>query len=186
MPIMQTRRQFLSTVSLAGAAGSLRVPSALAAEAAPETTTVRLVNDRSVCIAPEYMAEELLRAEGFTDIRYVEAPGTEQVHALLRGELDFANFFPGGNIPQIDAGGGSGQVESEQDHRRRHRLALFERAQARTEGVNAREKGGCQCRSFKRDAGSSAALHWPARPASCTTREWRPQRGPSKQLLCAW
>ena len=66
--------------------------------------TVRLVNDRSICIAPEYVAEELLRAEGFTDIRYDEAPGSQQVDALLRGDLDFANFFPGGNIPQIDAG----------------------------------------------------------------------------------
>src|SRR5215472_5557211 len=104
MPLIQTRRRFLTTLSLAGAPALIRPPRALAAEDALETTTVRLVNDRSICIAPEYMAEELLRAEGFTDIRYVEAPGSEQVDALLRGELDFCNFFPGGNIPQIDAG----------------------------------------------------------------------------------
>jgi NitT/TauT family transport system substrate-binding protein len=67
------------------------------------------VSDRSICIAPEYVAEELLRAEGFTDIRYVEAPGSQQVDALLQGELDFANFFPGGNIPQIDAGVPTGE-----------------------------------------------------------------------------
>jgi NitT/TauT family transport system substrate-binding protein len=104
MPTMQTRRRFLATLSLAGAAGLMRAPPALATEAPLETTTVRLVNDRSICIAPEYVAEELLRAEGFTDIRYAEAPGSQQVDALLRGDLDFANFFPGGNIPQIDAG----------------------------------------------------------------------------------
>jgi NitT/TauT family transport system substrate-binding protein len=84
-----------------GAAGLIR-PAA--AEGLLETTTVRLVNDSSICIAPEYMAEELLRAEGFTDIRYIEAPGSQQIDALLRGDLDFTNFFPGGNIPQIDAG----------------------------------------------------------------------------------
>src|SRR5215831_14082507 len=72
MPVLQSRRCFLTRLSLAGAAGLLRLPRALAAEDALETTTVRLVNDRSICIAPEYMAEELLRAEGFTDIRYVE------------------------------------------------------------------------------------------------------------------
>jgi NitT/TauT family transport system substrate-binding protein len=101
MPMTQTRRHFLTTLSMAGAAGLVR--RAAAAEAL-ETTTVRLVNDRSICIAPEYMAEQLLRAEGFTDIRYVEAPGSQQIDALLRGEIDFSNFFPGGNIPQIDAG----------------------------------------------------------------------------------
>src|SRR5262249_43867465 len=100
----QTRRRFWTPASAAAAAGLIRPPQALSADGALETTTVRLVNDRSICIAPEYMAEELLRAEGFTDIRYVEAPGSEQVRALLRGKLDFANFFPGENIPQIDAG----------------------------------------------------------------------------------
>ena len=79
-------------------------PHVLAAAEALETTTVRLVNDTSICIAPEYMAEELLRAEGFTDIRYVEAPGIQQVDAFLRGELDFTNFVPAGGIQLIEAG----------------------------------------------------------------------------------
>jgi hypothetical protein len=56
--------------------------------------------------------------------------------------------------------------------------------QTRAEGVSVREKGGSQCRSSKPDASSSATLQWPARPASCTSHEWRPQRGPpSKQPL---
>jgi NitT/TauT family transport system substrate-binding protein len=104
MKILQTRRRFLTTISMAGAAGLFGMPRVRAAEGALETTTVRLVNDGSICIAPEYVAEELLRAEGFTDIRYVNAPGSQQVDALLHHELDFSNFFPGGNIPQIDAG----------------------------------------------------------------------------------
>jgi NitT/TauT family transport system substrate-binding protein len=104
MTILQTRRRFLTITSMAGAAGLVGVPRVRAAEGALETTTVRLVNDSSICIAPEYIAEELLRAEGFTDIRYVNAPGSQQIDALLRGELDFSNFFPGEHIPQIDAG----------------------------------------------------------------------------------
>ena len=88
MAITQTRRRFLATLSLAGAAGLMRLPPTLATEGPLETTTVRLVNDRSICIAPEYVAEELLRAEGFTDIRYVEAPGSQQTDAFLRGELE--------------------------------------------------------------------------------------------------
>jgi len=104
MEIGQTRRRFLTALSLAGAANLLRLPRALAAEDALETTTVRLPNDHSICIAPEYMAEELLRAEGFTDIRYVEAPGSRQYDAFLSGELDFTNFVPAGGIQLIEAG----------------------------------------------------------------------------------
>ena len=103
MVMMQTRRRFLATLAFVGAAGVLRAPRALAAEAPLETTSVRLVNDRSICIAPEYVADELLRAEGFTDIRYVEAPGSLQYDAFLRGELDFTNFL-GASIPIIEAG----------------------------------------------------------------------------------
>src|SRR5215471_10237102 len=45
MEIVQTRRRFLTRLSLAGAASLLHLPRALAAEGALETTTVRLVND---------------------------------------------------------------------------------------------------------------------------------------------
>src|SRR5215470_10423449 len=99
-----TRRRFLKTLSVAGALSITTAPHVLTAAEALETTTVRLVNDTSICIAPEYMAEELLRAEGFTDIRYIEAPGSQQIDAFLRGELDFTNFVPAGGIQLIEAG----------------------------------------------------------------------------------
>ena len=72
MPITQTRRRFLRTLSLAGAAGLVCAPpSASAAEGVLETTTVRLPKAKSICVAPQDVAEDLLRDEGFTDIRYV-------------------------------------------------------------------------------------------------------------------
>src|SRR5713101_8615226 len=67
MPMMQTRRRFLTTLSLAGAAGLVGPQRAFAMEGALETTTVRLANLPGICIAPQYVAEELLRAEGFAD-----------------------------------------------------------------------------------------------------------------------
>jgi NitT/TauT family transport system substrate-binding protein len=73
MPMMQTRRRFLATLSLAGAAGFLRAPPIFAAEGPLETTTVRIANRHSLCNAPQHVAEELLRAEGFTEVRY--SPG---------------------------------------------------------------------------------------------------------------
>ena len=75
MQIAPTRRRFLTTLTMAGAAGSLRAPLSLAAEGPPETTVVRIANRHSLCNAPQHVAEELLRAEGFTEIRYIETAG---------------------------------------------------------------------------------------------------------------
>jgi NitT/TauT family transport system substrate-binding protein len=63
MPLVQTRRRFLTTLSLAGAAGLVRASPALAAEGALETTAVRIPKTASICLAPQYVGEELLRAE---------------------------------------------------------------------------------------------------------------------------
>jgi hypothetical protein len=79
VPILQGRRRFISSLALAGAAGlggTGAVPlggarSSVAAEPPPEITTIRFEKDPVSCIAPQ-VVQELLRAEGFTDIRYVE------------------------------------------------------------------------------------------------------------------
>jgi NitT/TauT family transport system substrate-binding protein len=71
MRITQSRRRFMATISLAGAAGLVSAPKSLHAEPSPETTTVRLAKIPGICVAPQYAAEELLRTEGFSDIRYV-------------------------------------------------------------------------------------------------------------------
>ena len=85
MSIRQNRRHFLASLSAAGA-GLLGARRALADEGPPETTTIRLYRDPSICVAPGQIAVDLLRAEGFTDIRYI--PDTP-VDAVARGELDF-------------------------------------------------------------------------------------------------
>jgi hypothetical protein len=47
--------------------GLVRVPLAQAAEGVLETTSVRIFANRpGICVAPQYIAEPLLRAEGFT------------------------------------------------------------------------------------------------------------------------
>ena len=71
MHMIQNRRRFLTSLSAAGAAGVLGARRALADEGPPEVTTIRIFRDPSICIAPAYISEELLRAEGFTDIRYI-------------------------------------------------------------------------------------------------------------------
>jgi len=103
MPIVQTRRRLLTTLSLAGAAGLLRAPPARAAEGALETTTVRLQTP-GLCVAPVYIAEEMLRAEGFTDIRYDDTSEFGAIAPVAHGTVDFAPIYASQSARAIDAG----------------------------------------------------------------------------------
>jgi NitT/TauT family transport system substrate-binding protein len=103
MSTMQSRRRFLTTLSLAGAAGLVHAPGALAAEGALETTTVRLPRTAGVCLAPLDIVETLLRAEGFADIRYIDSPpGATQ--PLAYGKVDFEQNYASNFVQGIDAG----------------------------------------------------------------------------------
>ena len=42
----------------------------------PETTTIRLAKSPSICIAPQYVVSDLLNAEGFTNVVYVQSDGS--------------------------------------------------------------------------------------------------------------
>jgi NitT/TauT family transport system substrate-binding protein len=100
----QTRREFLTTLSLAGAAGFAGALPLQAAEGPPEITTVRFVKIPGDCLAPQYLGEELLRGEGFTDIRYVEKPGNALPESIARGEADFGFDFAPDSVAMIDRG----------------------------------------------------------------------------------
>jgi NitT/TauT family transport system substrate-binding protein len=103
--MMQTRRHFLTNLTVAGAAGFVRAPRVLAAEGALETTTVRLPTDQSICVAPQDVAEDLLRAEGFTDVRYVSLPaGSYTPDGIERGAIDFGLNFASVQVAGIDRG----------------------------------------------------------------------------------
>jgi len=105
MPMKQTRRRVLTTLSLAGAAGLLGARQALSAAAGLETTAVRIAHLPGLCTAPQYVAEELLRAEGFTDVRYVRlAPGSNAPDGIARGEVDFGLNFASVLVSALDQG----------------------------------------------------------------------------------
>jgi NitT/TauT family transport system substrate-binding protein len=99
-----TRRGFLGGVSLTSA-GVLAWPLASPAEAKLETTSVRMFGDPSTCVAPQYVAEALLRDEGFTDIGYVETSSDAEVQAAVaQGKVDFAMDFALKYVTALDAG----------------------------------------------------------------------------------
>ena len=105
MQMPQTRRRFLTTLSLAAAASLVRAPPARAAEGPLETTTVRLMRTPAICHAPQFVAEELLRAEGFSEVHFVDAPSTVEVNdAIARGRIDFNLHFASQFVSAIDGG----------------------------------------------------------------------------------
>ena len=94
-------------LSLAGAVGLLRAPSSLAAEGTPETPTLPLAETAPwawICVAPVKNRSVALRAEGFTDIRYVPVGSGDQTEAVGGGRLDFALNDASSLTAAIDSG----------------------------------------------------------------------------------
>src|SRR4029453_6194249 len=89
-PRQFSRRRFLGGLTLVGTAGLLSLhPRLAAAEPPPETTRIRLVYDPQICVAPQFIAEELLKVEGFTEGQYVKAaPGVAGINRVARGAAD--------------------------------------------------------------------------------------------------
>src|SRR3954452_21980228 len=86
MRTLPTRREFVATLAWAGAASVVSARGSLADEPPPEVTTLRLAITPATCTAPVYIADEMLRAEGFTDIRYVLRSHPDDISA---GRMDF-------------------------------------------------------------------------------------------------
>jgi NitT/TauT family transport system substrate-binding protein len=117
LTVRPSRRQFcqgiaglgLATGGLAflagcGARGGVQVGPALS-EAPLETTRLRFWKSPSLCHAPQFLAEPLLRAEGFTDVQYVDAAGAGRAYgALAAGEMDIISLFSAPLITRVDAG----------------------------------------------------------------------------------
>ena len=58
----------------------------------------------SICTAPQYVAEQLLRSEGFSDVNYVRAGSTAEVaESVANGRADFCVKTAPYLIPQLDA-----------------------------------------------------------------------------------
>jgi NitT/TauT family transport system substrate-binding protein len=90
---------------LAGAA--VLGPRPARAQAPPETSRLRLAWTGSTCQAPQYVAEELLRLEGFKDIEFPdlsEGGGVGVARKLAAGAADLTMNFVGPLLVELDAG----------------------------------------------------------------------------------
>ena len=116
MPFVQTRRRLLTDLAFVGVAGLGGIGlSSLsgsgqshASEPPPEITTIRLAKTPITCVAPQYVAAELLRIEGFTDIQYVGLEGDIGKlgipEMIGRDHIDFSKTFAAPMLIPMDAG----------------------------------------------------------------------------------
>ena len=110
-----TRRRFVQAVAGAGLALAGASPLAgCASQAGPlvstatadrlETTRIRLSQIAGICVSPQYVADDLLRAEGFTDVEYIQMSQTNPYPAFAAGDVDISMAFVAPFIIELDSG----------------------------------------------------------------------------------
>jgi len=103
--IRSGRRNFLTLASAIGATALLGQGRSASAEPPPETKKIRLVKIPAICLAPEYIAEEFLRLEGFSEVEYVEVDTQANLSDLLgENRADMTVSSPPSLLPDLDAG----------------------------------------------------------------------------------
>jgi NitT/TauT family transport system substrate-binding protein len=100
------RRELLAGTSMLGVATLLGLPRTAATEPPPEIQKIRLVHSPAICLAPQYLAEELLRLEGFSEVEYVETPTTRTVGMLEDGRADITSGAAPDVVAALDMGRG--------------------------------------------------------------------------------
>ena len=97
----------MAAAGLAGAAALTRARRSLAEEAPPETTSVRLLSYKNdaTCVAPLDILDDLLRDEGFADVRYVPGGGSDiPAEGVAQRRSGLLQDFASATILSIDAG----------------------------------------------------------------------------------
>ncbi len=98
------RRDFLAQAAALAGTALLPFSNSARAEAPPEVNKMRLVHTPGICLSPQYLAEEFLRLEGFSEIEYGESPTTFPANFLASGQADFTQHGVTSLLPLLDAG----------------------------------------------------------------------------------
>ncbi len=97
-----SRRMFLTGAAAVGATAVIGSPGRPGAEPPPETKKLRLVHAPILCLAPQYLAEDLLRVEGFSEVEYVKwSTGTGPM-LVGTGRADMTMWETPASIPLLD------------------------------------------------------------------------------------
>jgi len=98
-----SRRNFLATTSALGAASLLGASLTAASEPPPETKKIRVLHSPGICLIPQYLAEELLGLEGFSEVEYVGDPHATGFEDLAADKADVTINDAPGALPVLDA-----------------------------------------------------------------------------------
>jgi NitT/TauT family transport system substrate-binding protein len=90
-------------MSLLQACG-VRPATPITADTPLETTTIRLIATPSVCLAPQYLVEDSLKSEGFTDVQYFKTETFAIEKALSSGDADISMSLVPATVVRVDAG----------------------------------------------------------------------------------
>jgi NitT/TauT family transport system substrate-binding protein len=101
-----SRRTFIANASALSAASLLGVSRPAVAEPPPEVKKIRLVHAAAICLSPQYVAEELLRLEGFSDIEYVDTSVAKSLTVVEQGRADMTMNAAPDVVAAMDAGRG--------------------------------------------------------------------------------
>ena len=97
------RRDVLCAAGAAGLVGT--VPAFAAGEPPPETTRLRLADSSALCLAPQFVIDDLLRAEGFSQVEFVQRTPRVNVAELVgSGEADITLSLTAILMLELDAG----------------------------------------------------------------------------------
>ena len=99
-----SRRRFLQQTSALGAALTFGVPGTALAEPPPEIRKIRLVKFPVICLAPEYLAEEFLRLEGFTEVEYVNIDRNRGQEMIFANKADISVAAPAESLMDMEVG----------------------------------------------------------------------------------
>jgi len=99
--LVSRRRFFLHTSALAGAS-LFGISRHSHAEPPLEITRIRLVHAPTLCLAPQYLAEELLHLEGFSEVEYVKILGGAGPQTVASGNADLTMWDTPSLLPVMD------------------------------------------------------------------------------------
>jgi NitT/TauT family transport system substrate-binding protein len=103
---MITRRAILKALGASLIGSVTNVPPGFAAEPQPETKRIRLRRYPSdvACLAPLWVAEDLLRSEGFETVEYVPTTPGGDIEQLAKGAIDMTFYAALGLIYAVTEG----------------------------------------------------------------------------------
>jgi NitT/TauT family transport system substrate-binding protein len=98
------RRKFLTRSAALTTSALFGASRVAAAEPPPEVRRIRLVHAPAICLSPQYLAEALLRLEGFSEVEYVDQPMSKSFGPLEAGWADMTQGAAVDVVPALDAG----------------------------------------------------------------------------------